>query len=195
MFLSEWDGLQESNGAPVVVVGATNRPSDLDKAFLRRMPLTIEMKMPDAAARKDILEKLLVKTKLAPDVDLQFLSDNTSGCSGSDLRGAPLPSLALSHHTPTIFLLGAYCVMCSCCGLLADGSPCPPRAATTELIRAAQTHQAKRVVAELKRLSREKPQGQASAQTSAQAVDAALTQEHFLLAMKRAQKAGACLLV
>jgi hypothetical protein len=30
-FLAEWDGLSTSNAAPVVVLGATNRPMDLDK--------------------------------------------------------------------------------------------------------------------------------------------------------------------
>ena len=43
-FLSEWDGLSsQATAAPVVVVGATNRPMDLDKAFLRRMPVSIKM--------------------------------------------------------------------------------------------------------------------------------------------------------
>jgi SpoVK/Ycf46/Vps4 family AAA+-type ATPase len=66
VFLSEWDGLTQDNkdlpecgekspkptlsmgsmGAPVVLLGATNRPQDLDKAFLRRMPVQIMTPMP-----------------------------------------------------------------------------------------------------------------------------------------------------
>ena len=58
VFLSEWDGLTTTNSssslllsAPVVVLGATNRPMDLDKAFLRRMPVQIKTKVPDLDAR------------------------------------------------------------------------------------------------------------------------------------------------
>ena len=46
-FLSEWDGLSSTSEAPVVVLGATNRPMDLDKAFLRRMPVSIKLAPPD----------------------------------------------------------------------------------------------------------------------------------------------------
>ena len=52
-FLAEWDGLSSSSAAPVVVLGATNRPMDLDKAFLRRMPVSIKMVPPDLAGRCD----------------------------------------------------------------------------------------------------------------------------------------------
>jgi SpoVK/Ycf46/Vps4 family AAA+-type ATPase len=36
-FMSEWDGIV-SNNRGVVIMGATNRPFDLDDAILRRMP-------------------------------------------------------------------------------------------------------------------------------------------------------------
>lgn len=38
IFLSEWDGLLTSKDAslPVIVLGATNRPQDIDEAFKRR---------------------------------------------------------------------------------------------------------------------------------------------------------------
>jgi SpoVK/Ycf46/Vps4 family AAA+-type ATPase len=42
LFLSEWDGLSSrKDDSPVIILGATNRPNDLDKAFLRRMPFQI----------------------------------------------------------------------------------------------------------------------------------------------------------
>ena len=34
VLLSEWDGLRSSSAAPVVVLGATNRPMDLDKGIV-----------------------------------------------------------------------------------------------------------------------------------------------------------------
>src|SRR5690606_32811638 len=42
LFMSEWDGLHSSStAAPVVILGATNRPDDIDPAFRRRMPLSV----------------------------------------------------------------------------------------------------------------------------------------------------------
>ena len=45
--------------APVIVLGATNRPMDIDAAFLRRMPLTVQTRAPDFPSRVDILTKML----------------------------------------------------------------------------------------------------------------------------------------
>jgi len=72
--------------APVVVLGATNRPTDLDKAFLRRMPVQIQTFMPDLAAREAIFRAQLHKDTLAADVDLAALAFATNNFSGSDIR-------------------------------------------------------------------------------------------------------------
>lgn len=72
--------------APVVVLGATNRPTDLDKAFLRRMPVQIQTFMPDLSAREKIFRAQLHKDTLAADVDLSELADATDNFSGSDIR-------------------------------------------------------------------------------------------------------------
>jgi ATPase family AAA domain-containing protein 1 len=85
-FLAEWDGLASSSEAPVLVLGATNRPMDLDKAFLRRMPVSIKMSPPDAKARVDILKKMLASEKLAEDVVLEEIAMQTEEFTGSDLR-------------------------------------------------------------------------------------------------------------
>ena len=39
-FMQMWDGLETSDET-VVVMGATNRPRDVDRAILRRMPATL----------------------------------------------------------------------------------------------------------------------------------------------------------
>eukprot|EP00050_Salpingoeca_kvevrii_P022175 m.122380 g.122380 ORF g.122380 m.122380 type:complete len:435 (+) comp9626_c0_seq2:995-2299(+) len=47
-FMALWDGFA-TNAHQIVVVGATNRPFDVDKAILRRLPLTIHVKLPVCA--------------------------------------------------------------------------------------------------------------------------------------------------
>eukprot|EP00607_Mallomonas_marina_P008478 CAMPEP_0182416728 /NCGR_PEP_ID=MMETSP1167-20130531/1087_1 /TAXON_ID=2988 /ORGANISM="Mallomonas Sp, Strain CCMP3275" /LENGTH=445 /DNA_ID=CAMNT_0024589751 /DNA_START=85 /DNA_END=1422 /DNA_ORIENTATION=+ len=88
VFLSEWDGLQSSseNGAPVLVLGATNRISDLDKAILRRMPVTIQTKEPTVDGRLDILTKMIRTEQQADDLNIQEIADRTEGFTGSDLK-------------------------------------------------------------------------------------------------------------
>ena len=89
IFLQEWDGLSTTTGAngPVIVLGATNRPNDIDKAFLRRMPFVLEIPLPDRKGRLDILTKILLKETLDNNVELGTLADVTDGFSGSDLKG------------------------------------------------------------------------------------------------------------
>lgn len=87
MFLSEWDGLQTSSAAPVVVLGATNRPMDLDRAFLRRMPLAIKTPVPGATQRRDILAKILNEHQIEEGVDVDDIALRTDDFTGSDLRG------------------------------------------------------------------------------------------------------------
>lgn len=85
-FLQEMDGLGAGQpGAPFVLV-ATNRPGDLDTAFLRRLPQKIYFELPDTAARAQILRVLLNEDDLGPDVDIDELAALTDGCSGSDLK-------------------------------------------------------------------------------------------------------------
>lgn len=87
VFLSEWDGLSSSpNAAPVVILGATNRPQDIDDAFRRRMPVSIETRTPTTEGRRDILEKMLSNEHLDETVSLEEVAICSEGFSGSDLR-------------------------------------------------------------------------------------------------------------
>lgn len=45
-FMQLWDGLLSSNNNGVIIIGASNRPQDIDPAFLRRLPRTIYIKLP-----------------------------------------------------------------------------------------------------------------------------------------------------
>ena len=46
--------------APVVVMGATNRPKDVDRAILRRMPATFHIGLPSKEQRISIFRRILV---------------------------------------------------------------------------------------------------------------------------------------
>lgn len=87
VFLSEWDGLTTKNSSPVIVLGATNRPADIDPAFLRRMPLMIRVSEPDALAREEILRCLLRKDGyLSENINISTIAEMLDGFTGSDLK-------------------------------------------------------------------------------------------------------------
>ncbi|KAG8680756.1 hypothetical protein FRC11_002033, partial [Ceratobasidium sp. 423] len=82
-FTQEMDGMLSSD---VVVIGATNRPFDLDDAILRRLPSRILVELPDLDAREAILRILLKDEQIDSDVNLRELADRTPNYSGSDLK-------------------------------------------------------------------------------------------------------------
>lgn len=45
-FMSLWDGLDTDHRCQVIIMGATNRPQDLDSAILRRMPTRFHINQP-----------------------------------------------------------------------------------------------------------------------------------------------------
>ena len=54
-FMQEMDGLSSAEANTkkgIVVIGATNRPFDLDDAILRRLPRRLLVDLPDAKSRK-----------------------------------------------------------------------------------------------------------------------------------------------
>lgn len=54
--MSLWDGLITDAHCTVIVMGATNRPQDLDRAILRRMPATFHIPMPTTEQRLKIIK-------------------------------------------------------------------------------------------------------------------------------------------
>ena len=85
-FLVELDGLRSRPGENVVVMGATNRPWDLDPAMVRRFERRIFVPLPDKEAREEIFKIHLRGVELGPDVDIAELAELTVGYTGSDIR-------------------------------------------------------------------------------------------------------------
>ncbi|KAJ3264874.1 hypothetical protein HDU77_007344 [Chytriomyces hyalinus] len=85
-FMSQWDGLSTTKQSRVLIMGATNRPNDIDKAILRRMPKRFEIGLPNDEQRDRILRLLLKNVSLSPNFSFQTLVARTSGLSGSDLK-------------------------------------------------------------------------------------------------------------
>ena len=71
----------------VFVIGATNRPEQLDPALCRpgRLDSLIYVPLPDEPGRLGILKAQLRKTPVSADVDLGFIASKTHGFSGADL--------------------------------------------------------------------------------------------------------------
>ncbi|XP_037339276.2 outer mitochondrial transmembrane helix translocase [Pungitius pungitius] len=85
-FMSLWDGLDTSSTTQVMVMGATNRPQDVDPAILRRMPTTFHVGLPTTRQRQDILGLILAGENLSNAINLKEIAEKTEGYSGSDLR-------------------------------------------------------------------------------------------------------------
>ncbi|KNZ56827.1 cell division cycle protein 48 [Puccinia sorghi] len=83
--LTEMDGMNAKKN--VFVIGATNRPDQIDPALLRpgRLDQLIYIPLPDETSRESILKAALKKSPLSPSINLRFLAQSTHGFSGADL--------------------------------------------------------------------------------------------------------------
>ncbi len=83
--LVEMDGFDSSRG--IIVMASTNRPDVLDPALLRpgRFDRRIVVDLPDMKGREAILKVHARNVKLAKDVDLKKIAQQTPGFSGADL--------------------------------------------------------------------------------------------------------------
>ncbi|KAI3409111.1 AAA domain-containing protein [Psidium guajava] len=84
-FMALWDGFTTDQNARVMVLAATNRPSELDEAILRRLPQAFEIGIPDRRERAQILKVVLKGEKVEQNIDFDYLACLCEGYTGSDL--------------------------------------------------------------------------------------------------------------
>ena len=89
-FMALWDGFTTDEYSQVMVLGATNRPWEVDEAVLRRLPQSFLVGLPDQKQRESILSKMLEGEVMDESVyagqGIRKLGEKTSGFSGSDLK-------------------------------------------------------------------------------------------------------------
>ena len=86
--LSQMDGFSEKNTGQLLFLAATNRPWDIDSAFLRPPRLTekIFVGLPDKEARLYIIRKGLSGVPCDQDVDFGAIADRVDGYNGADIK-------------------------------------------------------------------------------------------------------------
>lgn len=84
-FMALWDGFTTDQNARVMVLAATNRPSELDEAILRRLPQAFEIGMPGHKDRVAILKVVLKDERVEDGIDYDRIAELCEGYTGSDL--------------------------------------------------------------------------------------------------------------
>ncbi|KAJ4955692.1 hypothetical protein NE237_012475 [Protea cynaroides] len=84
-FMALWDGFTTDQTARVMVLAATNRPSELDEAILRRLPQAFEIGVPDCSERAKILKVVLKGENAENGIDFDQIASLCEGYTGSDL--------------------------------------------------------------------------------------------------------------
>ena len=82
--LSELDGFRTKKEDKVIFIGATNRPWDLDEAFLSRFERKIYVPLPDLEARKGIFKIHLAEVGI-DGISFEDLSNKAGNFSGRDI--------------------------------------------------------------------------------------------------------------
>src|SRR3954452_10252382 len=86
--LQGMEGFDEKDKSPILFMGATNVPWQLDPAVLRpgRFDEKVYIPLPDLPARRKMLDIYLSKRPLADDIDLDALAKRLEGYSGADIK-------------------------------------------------------------------------------------------------------------
>lgn len=84
LWLNRHDFFYAEN-ARVMVLAATNRPSELDEAILRRLPQAFEIGLPNRMERAAILRVILKDEKVEDGIDYDHIAGLSDRYTGSDL--------------------------------------------------------------------------------------------------------------
>lgn len=84
-FMALWDGFSTDQNARVMVLGATNRPAELDEAILRRFSQVFEIGRPDCNDREKILKVILKNERVEGNIDFDHIARLCEGYTGFDL--------------------------------------------------------------------------------------------------------------
>lgn len=106
-FLVQLDGAATAAEDRILVVGATNRPQEIDEAARRRLAKRLYIPLPEAAARSQIVTNLMAQEKnQLREQELDSVVAATQGFSGADMTQlcreaalGPIRSIQLSDIT------------------------------------------------------------------------------------------------
>lgn len=86
-FLVQLDGATTSEDDRVIIVGATNRPQELDEAARRRLVKRLYIPLPEHVAREQMIRNLLKSENVQmQDHELEEVVRRTDGYSGADMK-------------------------------------------------------------------------------------------------------------
>ncbi|XP_050532206.1 fidgetin-like protein 1 isoform X2 [Daktulosphaira vitifoliae] len=86
-FLVQLDGAGTSDDDRILIIGATNRPQELDEAARRRLVKRLYIRLPDLQARKEMIKKLVSsENHVLTEEDLDKIASMSDGYSGADMK-------------------------------------------------------------------------------------------------------------
>ena len=83
--LIEMDGMKAKKDERIIILGATNRPWDLDAAFRRRFEKKIYINLPDDKARELMFTLNIREVEIEKNIDFSEFAKLTEGYTGSDI--------------------------------------------------------------------------------------------------------------
>ncbi|KAG3278282.1 fidgetin like 1 [Ictidomys tridecemlineatus] len=85
-FLVQLDGATTSTEDRILVVGATNRPQEIDEAARRRLVKRLYIPLPEASGRKQIVINLMSKEQChLSEEEIEWVVQQSDGFSGADM--------------------------------------------------------------------------------------------------------------
>lgn len=86
-FLIQLDGAATADDERILIVGATNRPQELDEAARRRLVKRLYIPLPETSARQQILRNLLQNERTnITSQQIDELGRLSNGFSGADMK-------------------------------------------------------------------------------------------------------------